>query len=250
MLDPKTGPSPEQEKSKASRGAKARKRRQRSLEATAPIGDQPGLRAELQRDKSYDLVQPTEAEWHKQSPETLNRNYKQAQADYFDIVSDYLDQANLATERYKNFSKSHARWRFWVIFATGTLAIINTIAALRAVPAGYAQAFSALAAIYAVALTLAANLEGFFNRGDKAAGFRESRDLLLNLYREYYYKWFYYVEAYGDTPKACINAARLYHQLVDSDQELRQKLKELTEVPTKRSIDAGARVALGSPTQA
>jgi hypothetical protein len=82
-------------------------------------------------------------------------------------------------------------------------------------------------------------VENFFNRGEQAAGFRETRDLLLSRYREYSSKWLYYVEAYGKTPTACINAGQLYRQLVESDQELRQKIKQLTEVqgPTGQAVN-------------
>jgi hypothetical protein len=73
-------------------------------------------------------------------------------------------------------------------------------------------------------------MESLFNRGEQAAGFRETRDLLLSRYREYSSKWVHYVEAYGKTPIACTNAGQLYRQLVDSDHELRQKIKQLTEV--------------------
>ena len=76
---------------------------------------------------------------------------------------------------------------------------------------------NAIAALFAGGLTVAGNVENFFNKGEKAAGFRESRDLLLNRYREYCFKWLFYVEAYGKTGKACMNAGRLYRQLVGSD---------------------------------
>lgn len=135
-----------------------------------------------------------------------------------------------------------------MIIATGMLAILNTVAALKVFSdASWSPFLSAAAAFWAVALTIASNIENFQNRGERATGFRESRDLLLNRYREYYFKWFYYVEAHGRTPKACMNAARLYHQLVDSDQELRQKLKQLTEVHPRRGGEAGPRnVAAGA----
>jgi hypothetical protein len=218
------------------------KRRQRSRRLTqGPLRTDPhSLKNELQRDRGLALLQPIEADWAEQSPEVLEQNYQQAEADYFDIVDDYLAQANLATERYKESSNSHARWRFWMIVATGVLAVLNTFAALKLIGDSKTLSIwlSAAAAVYAVILTIAGNIEGFRNRGEKAAGFRESRDLLLDKYREYYFKWFYYVESYGKGPRASINAARLYRELVVADQELRQKLKQLTEVHPRRGADA------------
>jgi hypothetical protein len=49
------------------------------------------------------------------------------------------------------------------------------------------------------------------------------------------------VEAFGRTPSACMNAGRLYSELIASDQELRQKLKQLEQVqPRKTKAPGGA----------
>jgi hypothetical protein len=131
------------------------------------------------------------------------------------------------------------------------LAVINVCAAFNLLnfPIWTSPSFAvtfpavlnAIAALYAGALTVAGNVENLYNKGEKAAGFRESRELLLNRYREYCFKWFYYVEAYGKSGKACMNAGRLYRQLVDSDQELRQKVKQLTEVQGRGPGEAGGK---------
>ena len=213
-----------------------------------PPGDQFGPDVELQRDSNYDLVQPSSEDWEQQSKEVIEKYYAQAESDFFRIVNDYLDQGNLAAERYKIYFAGHARWRFWTIIATGGLAVINVCAAfdLLQIPLSSSvklpAVLNAIAALYAGALTVAGNVENFFNKGEKAAGFRESRDLLLNRYREYCFKWLYYVEAHGKTAKACVNAGRLYRQLVDADQELRQKLKQLTEVQGRGPGETGGKV--------
>jgi hypothetical protein len=112
-------------------------------------------------------------------------------------VNDYLEQANLATQRYKEFSTSHNRWRFWTIMGTGGLAVINVCAAFQffdVIVWGQTKLptlLNAIAALFAGGLTVAGNVENFFNKGEKAAGFRESRDLLLSRYREYCFKWFF-----------------------------------------------------------
>jgi hypothetical protein len=185
---------------------------------------------------SYHLVQPSAEDWKNQEPEVTARYYDQTELDFFAIVNDYLNQANWAAERYRSSLLSHRRWRFWIIIATGILTAINVCAALALLEKPFwgeispAAFLSVVAALYAAGLTVAGNVESFFNRVEEAAGFREMRDLLLNRYREYRSKWLYYVEAYGKTPAACVNAGQLYCQLVDSDQELRQKIKQLTEV--------------------
>jgi len=188
---------------------------------------------------SYDLVQPTAEDWTSQGPEIIEQYYAQTYSDFFGIVEDYLNQANLAANLYRSSVLSYRRWRFWTIIATGMLAAINVCAALDLLKISLwggitlPALLNAVAALYAARLTVAGNVENFFNRGEQAVGFRETRDLLLSRYREYSAKWVYYVEAYGKTPMACLNAGRLYRQLVDSDQELRQKLKQLTEVRGK-----------------
>src|SRR5262249_15206295 len=64
-------------------------------------------------------------------------------------------------------------------------------------------------------------------KADEASTWRDQRELLLNHYREYSSKWVNYVEAFGETPTAYSNAGRLYKELVDSDQVLRQQLRQL-----------------------
>jgi hypothetical protein len=187
----------------------------------------------------YDLPRPTAEDWKNQEPKIIARYYAQIYLDFFGIVDDYLNQANLAASLYRSSSLSYRRWRFWTIIATGMLAAINVCAALELLNITLwggiklSVLLNAVAALYAASLTVAGNVESFFNRGEQAAGFRETRDLLLSRYREYCADWVYYVEAYGKTPTACMNAGRLYRQLVDSDQELRRKLKQLTEVRGK-----------------
>lgn len=208
-----------------------------------------GRETAIERDIEYDLSQPAPEDWAKHPADIIERYYAQAESDFFQIVNDYLDQANRAAQRYRELSKSHSRWRFWTIVATGGLALINACAAfdlfqmplskpnVQGVQVTLPAVLNVIAAIYAGALTVSGNLENFFNAGEKATGFRESRDLLLNRYREYSFKWFFYVEAHGKTAKACANAGRLYRQLVDSDCELRQKIKQLTEVHARDTVE-------------
>lgn len=191
------------------------------------------------KDTGYDLHEPTPAEFGEQDPEALSAYYVQVQSDYFLIVDEYLEQANLAARQFKKLSLSYSRWRLGMVVATGILAAINVTAAFEllgkfpkiggdiSIPA----LLNAIAALYAGCLTIANNIENLFNKGQKAAGFRESRELLLTAYREYYFRWSYYVIGFGVSTKSCINAGRLYHQLIDFDRELRAKLKQLTEVP-------------------
>jgi len=204
--------------------------------ATAPSRQKPRF-AEGSKQVSSHLVQPSAEDWKNQEPEVIAQYYKQTEVDFFGIINDYVSQANLAAELYRLSSRSHQQWRFWTIIATGMMAAINVCASLALLKEIslwghiYLPALlSGVAALYAAGLTVSGNVESFLNRGEQAAGFRETRDLLLSRYREYRSKWLYYVQAYGETPTGSMNAGQLYRQLVDTDQELRQKIKQLTAV--------------------
>jgi len=195
---------------------------------------EPTRSAEQYKQINYNLVQPSLEDWQSQDPQTIETYYEQTEAEFFNIVDSYRLQANEAVAYYRDAVRSHVRWRFWMIIAIGILALINVLATLQFLneksPSWIPALLSAVAAVYAGCLAVAGNLESFFNWFDRAAAFREQRELLLNRFREYSSKWVYYVQAYGKTPKACVNAGQLYRELVDSDQVLRQKLKDLTEV--------------------
>ena len=192
------------------------------------------FRTEGHNQVSYQPVEPSLEYWKSQGPEVIAQYYEDTLAEFDYIVDDYRAQANGAARLYKSYWASYRRWRFWIIIATGMLALINvcaTLSLLKEVPVWgetttVPALLSGVAALYAAGLTVAGNVESFCNRAEQAARFREMRDLLLSRYREYSSKWFCYVESYGKTPTACINAGQLYRQLVDSDHDLRQKIKE------------------------
>ncbi len=183
-----------------------------------------------------DLIAPSTEDLKNQPPEVLARYYAQIESDFFSVIKDYLDEANAAARQFKKYSGSQRRWQFWIIVATGMLAAINVCAAFEFLkpwgPTGIPlpTLLTAVAAVYAGGLTLVQNLNCFLHNPQQAVVFHETRDLLLTRYREYSSKWVYFVEAFGETPTAWRNAGRLYRELIASDQQLRQNLKQLTEV--------------------
>jgi hypothetical protein len=212
--------------------------------AAGPKGSRrkPPRSAEQHKQINYNLVQPSLEDWEGQDHKRLAQYYAQTQSDFWYIVDGYRNQANDAVAAYRDAARSHGEWRFWMIIATGILALINVLAAVQALKEGpqwIPALLSAVAAVYAGCLTVAGNVESFLNWSERAVGFRESRELLLNKYREYSSKWVYYVEAFGITPKACVNAGQLYRELVDSDQDARQKLKQLIEVRGRGQQSSG-----------
>ena len=211
--------------------------------AAGPKGSRPKpLRsAEQHKQINYDLIQPSLEDWERQDPQTVAQYYAQTESDFFIIVDSYRKLANEAVAKYRDAARRHGQWRFRMIIAGGMLTLINVLAAVQLLkdPQWIPTLLSAVAAVYAACLTVAGSVEYFYNWLDRATGFRESRELLLNQFREYSSKWVYYVEAYGKTPTACANAGQLYRELVDSDQDLRQKLKELTEVQERGKPSSG-----------
>jgi hypothetical protein len=211
--------------------------------ASRPKGSRPKptRSAEQYKQINYNLAQPSLEDWQSQDPQTIAQYYAQTEADFLSIVDSYRQQANEAVAAYRDADRSRRRWRFWIIIAIGILALINVLATMQLLKEGgppwLPALLSAVAAVYAGCLAIAQNVESFLNWSERAAAFRESRELLLGRFREYSAKWVYYVEAYGKTPKACVNAGQLYRELVDSDQDHRQKLKQLlTETPGREKL--------------
>ena len=197
---------------------------------------------ELSRD---DLVEASLDDWEKQSPEVRERYYKQTEVDFFAIVDPYLEDSNSATVRSLKALRSSRRWQIGLTIATGLMTIMNGFVALNLkddkwawVPAALATAMPAVAVLYAGCLTIAQNVERSLTKTDEASKWRDQRELLLNQYREYSSKWVNYVEAFGATPTAYRNAGRLYKELVDSDQILREQLRQLKS-PSKAIRDSG-----------
>ena len=152
--------------------------------------------------------------------------------DYYDtLLDEFVASANAFVDEYKGHSKLARRWRFWLIVLTGGLALLNVLATSwpDATPTRYIRAdISFAAAVYAVLLALATNIESFHNYADKKLSARDSRELFLDAYREFDMLRLTYVYPFKTTPQACFNLNALYRRLVAKDAELRRKLKQLT----------------------
>jgi hypothetical protein len=200
-------------------------------------GPRPNLaRSEGRKDISYHVTEPSLEDWKNQKEEVIIKYFRQTYDDFFGIVNDYIDQANTATALYKSCLRSHRTWRVATFVGTGALTLINgwiAVDPLNNFGIGAIRLpvlLSSIAAVLAAWLTVSGNVEAFLNKRDEATVFLEIRELLVSQHREYSSKWVCYVDAYGRTPMAFINAGRLYGKLVDSDQQLRQKIKQLTKV--------------------
>ena len=201
--------------------------------------------------------------WEAQPKEHMALYLGQIKADYFAIVLDYQKQADRTVEQYRTLMAANLKWRRRMIIATGVLAAINVCAAVNLlnieIPFGAgANAYkvslpavlSAVAALYAGALTVVGNIENLGRRAERAMGFREAREILLDQYWEYYFLWYRYVESRGLSSAACENAGQLCKQLVEADCALRKKLKQFTEVPAQSSPGTSSSATAASSTLA
>ena len=165
------------------------------------------------------------------------------------ILTEFRTSADTCVDRYHHFRKRHEWWRRCVIITTGTVAILNAVAALLVsgnndfhifgwtVTASWISiTAAALAAIAASVLAVLANLENFGNYIEQAHAHREARELYLDAAREAEYLWQSHVVAFSGRPEACVNARELYRRLCEKDRELRRKVKDLTQ---PRATDGG-----------
>lgn len=204
----------------------------------------------------------TEYDWEGSTPQGRLAFLRQIELFYRAILDEFFDEANSCVQTVKKASRTHVVWRRSLIIATGGLAIVNLLAAYTStldsssspfagelfVAVVYQAAVGLLreslplfAAVYAAVLAILTNLESFTNAPAKAQAYRDSRELFLDAYREFELRWLVKVTPFYPEPKACVNAAEAYRDLVARDRELRTKLKDLTT--TKKASDSPAQGA-------
>jgi hypothetical protein len=184
-------------------------------------------------DRSLALIQIELKMWATISPEMRKEQLQGFNDRYHGVLDELYISANLCVDRYQAFSKAHTRWRWTLILGTGFIAIVNLLAAHKWVQERTGGLFPIAAAVLAVVLAILANLESFSNSLEKAQGYRESRELFLDVAREFDRRWDIYVRPLGDSAEACVNATELYRQIAVRDRELRAKFKELTKTETR-----------------
>jgi hypothetical protein len=198
-----------------------------------PRGPIPATRPDLD-DRGAALIQVELGTWADIASETRIDQLQTLDDRYHGILDELYGCANLCVDRYQEFSKSHARWRRTLIIGTGAIALVN-LGAINQTKwfAEHSNGLQIAAAVCAIVLAILANLESFSNSLEKAQAYRESRELFLDVAREFDRRWDIYVRPYAETPAACSNAAELYRQIVIRDRELRAKFKEMTKTESR-----------------
>lgn len=185
-------------------------------------------------DRGAALIEVEREMWISVSSEVRIEQVSLLDQRYHQLLDEIYDSANLCVDRHQSLSLLHSLWRKIVIIGTGTVAIVNVLAAYKTSGHNLFEHGSLIAAILAGTLVILVNLESFLNARERAQAYRESRELFLDVAREFDRRWDIYVRPLGEHPEACLNASELYRQLVAKDRELRAKFKELTKTESKR----------------
>ncbi len=151
--------------------------------------------------------------------------------EYADLIQEIVESSNNCVDKYEKFIHAHVVWRWVVIISTGMIALLNifvTHASASVPEPSWGAPLSLTASVFAVLVTIVATLEGFTNSAERAQGYRESREMFVDVSREFSAAWDNFVEPLRDGPEACANAAELHKRLIAADRELRTRFKNLT----------------------
>lgn len=184
------------------------------------------------------LLEPSQAYWSNPDINQAERKtfIDGLQTAYQSILLEFINTADACVDQTNFFEKVNQKWRWIVILGTGVVAIVNILAAnlVTADPIGNSDTpaifLSVTAAVAASILAVLANLENFTGAPRRAQGFRQARERFLDASREYEQLWNTYVNPFYPKAEACMNSIILMRMLVEKDQELRDRLVELTKI--------------------
>jgi hypothetical protein len=184
-------------------------------------------------DINQELAEQSEEFWASRTQKERRHYYSQIDLNYHTIVDEFFKSADNSVDKFRSFTKSHVKWRWLITILAGVLATLNIIVAYTAklddvVWLKYLQ-LPLVAAVFASIIAIVSNLENLNHYADRAQAYREIREMALNAAREYEMFWHIYVRPFSDSPKACVNAVKLYRQVIEKDEEIRGQTKELTK---------------------
>jgi hypothetical protein len=169
--------------------------------------------------------------WAALSLEQQKKFVDNTYSEYAALIGEIVTTSDHCVDKYEQFMRAHVRWRWAVIISTGFIALLNIMvthsSAINPKP-WWAGSLSVTASVFAVLVTIVATLEGFTNSAERAQGYRESREMFVDVSREFTAAWDNFVEPLKDGPEACANAAELHKRLIAADRELRARFKNLT----------------------
>lgn len=165
---------------------------------------------------------------------------------YVANIKEYRQLANASVDNYHKNRESHIRWRKKIVVLTGVLAIVNLIIAYAAgideldafprIDVIVKQGIPLGAAVFAAVIAILSNLENLYKFPDRAQGFRDAREILLDAAVELETDWFTDVKPFRDTPEAVQRAILLLKRAAKRDSEVRAQVKELTAKPRDQEV--------------
>ncbi len=191
------------------------------------------------------LLEPDRSYWAENDPQNM--------ADHIDlhceIFNSYLEYyKKRADAALRTSAKRKQQYRWWkgaIIILTGSLAIQNILVANGGgVEIPFVSFDSAIvegavvAAILSAIIGIVVNFDSFFAFADVAETNRSIRELYLDAHREYETRWVVYVESYGCSPEACLNATRLLRAIQDRDLSLRNEERQLSRIRDSQDSEA------------
>lgn len=186
-----------------------------SESARAPASRAPSATAGLQPIK-----------WEALDPQQRERFLTRTQEEYQYLVNELFQTSNDCVTKFQRNLRLHVRWRWTVIICTGVIALLNVGVSFAGASVKW---LSLVTSLFAVAVTVLATLEGFTNAAERAQAYRESREIFIDIGRDFAAGWETYVNPLEQSAEACSNAAELHHRLIAADSEVRSRFKDLTK---------------------
>lgn len=164
--------------------------------------------------------------WEALDPEQRERFLTRTQEEYQYLVNELFQSSNDCVTKFQRYLRLHVRWRWTVIICTGVIALLNVGVSFAGAGLKW---LSLVTSLFAVAVTVLATLEGFTNAAERAHAYRESREIFIDIGRDFAAGWETYVNPLEQSAEACSNAAELHRRLIAADSEVRSRFKDLTK---------------------
>ncbi len=169
--------------------------------------------------------------WKARSEADIKAYFAATKIAYFEYVNAYSEYAGHVTTQYRQSSRRHLRSQIAITALTAVLTIVNVLAAATA--GTVRTVLTVSAACMAALLTALGTIFTLQRFGERANGFREARELLLDQYSLGNFDWRSLVEPHGETAEGCARASKLCRQMARADCVLRQRIKRLIEGEAK-----------------
>lgn len=166
--------------------------------------------------------------WECLGSDQRERFLTRTQEEYTYLVNELFQTSNDCVDKFRQFSLRHVCWRWTVIICTGVIALLN-VGVSFSTETNPMRWLRVVTSLFAVTVTILATLEGFTNAAERAQAYRESRDIFVDIGREFAAAWETYVDPLQQSAEACSNAAELHRRLIAADSEVRSRFKDLTK---------------------